>query len=192
MEKKSKNLISKNELLMIVCDYFKIDVSVVISKCREIDLVSIRMIYSYIAFKYFRINKSEIARILGGRDHTTIIHALQQCKIRIDKNLYDTEFHINNILDIVRIKDDTTRFEVLPLAELLKLREENTALKLKINEQKKELSKLRTELALEKVYNKPIKKSTKFIDYGTAPKKELIVRPDANYSNKKSLYKELC
>ena len=56
MGNKSKNLISKNELLMIVCDYFKIDVSEVISKCREVNLVDIRMIYSHVAYNYFRIN----------------------------------------------------------------------------------------------------------------------------------------
>lgn len=185
MEVKIKNLISKVELLVIVCNYFKIDMELVVSKSRETNLVTIRMIYSYIAFIYFRINKSEIGRLLGGRDHSTIINLLCQCRRYIDNKMYDIELHINNILAVVTPKDEARKFEVLPLQEILKLREENESLKEKIIEQKKEMSKLRTELALEKIYNKPIKSKTKFIDYRTEPKKEVLVRPTATYSNNK-------
>lgn len=184
-------MISTNELLTIICDYFKADVSRVISKSRETELVFIRMVYSYTAFTYFKINKCKIGDVLGGRDHTTIIHSINECKRYIKEEMYELESNINNVLDIIHKKNKNESFEVLPLNEFNYLKEEINSLKLKIAEQKKEMAKLRTELALERIMNKKPKGKTKLIDYGIEEKIEPLVRHKASYSNQKSLYKEL-
>lgn len=62
------------DILEIVATETYVKVDMVISKCRDKELVDARNIYSKIMKDKFGFPLKEIGNILGGRDHTTIIN----------------------------------------------------------------------------------------------------------------------
>lgn len=74
---------TKQDILEVVAKETLVSTAMVISKCREKELVDARNIYSKIMKDRYDIPLKEIGNILGGRDHTTIIN-----NIRNFNNLY--------------------------------------------------------------------------------------------------------
>ena len=64
----------------------------VISRSRKRDYVVARQVSMYLAQKYTKMPASRIGKLVGGRDHSTVIHSCAQIeqRIKIDK-LFSSE-----------------------------------------------------------------------------------------------------
>ncbi len=74
--------ISKDEILEIVANECGVTPSKILSRIREREVVNGRFMYSAILYKSFGYTLQGIGKIIGGRDHTTISHSIEEFKNR--------------------------------------------------------------------------------------------------------------
>lgn len=79
-----------------VAEYYKIKVTEILSSSRERKLARPRQLAMYIAKKHANASLIDIGRKFGGRDHTTVMHALKQIE-----NLLATDNDLINDLSLV-------------------------------------------------------------------------------------------
>lgn len=86
---KPKKMISVNELIKIISDFFNIEEKSIVDKTRRKEVVRPRQIIMYILREDFNISYPTIGDKLGGRDHTTVIHSCEKIKndLKIDNTL---------------------------------------------------------------------------------------------------------
>lgn len=72
-----------DDILEKVCNHFNVTVSAVNSKSRKRDLVVARQVSMYLAQKYTKMPASRIGKLVGGRDHSTVIHSCMQVENRL-------------------------------------------------------------------------------------------------------------
>ncbi|MFH1602218.1 MAG: chromosomal replication initiator protein DnaA [Candidatus Shapirobacteria bacterium] len=72
---KSKKRVSSRRILSVVGKSFKVKTSALCGKSRKKDLALARHICAYLLRKELELPLQKIGEILGGRDHTTIMHA---------------------------------------------------------------------------------------------------------------------
>lgn len=77
---------SHEEVLKVVSEEFGVTMEGIISKSRKKELVNARFAFFAALRIKMNINLTEIGKITSSRDHTSIIHGLQEFK-----NRYDTE-----------------------------------------------------------------------------------------------------
>jgi chromosomal replication initiator protein len=81
-EKKNNNL-SIESINKCVCQYFKISLSELNSKSRERKYSEPRQIAMFLSRKYTKKTLPEIAMAYGGKDHSTVIHAIKKIEKEI-------------------------------------------------------------------------------------------------------------
>ena len=89
----SKEELTLNTILNMVCTYYGIDSDKVKSKCRYRSLVDARQLYSRLARLYTHSTWKTIGSIIN-RDHSTIIHSYNKISELVDvdkKTAYDTK-----------------------------------------------------------------------------------------------------
>jgi chromosomal replication initiator protein len=76
-------------ILKTVSKRFDVSVSQILSKCRSREVVLPRQIAMYLSKKLTNMSLSEIGGYIGGRDHTTVIHANKKISklVKRDKNI---------------------------------------------------------------------------------------------------------
>ena len=77
------NPLAVDEMLDTVCNHFSVTLSAVNSKSRKHDLVIARQVTMYLAQKYTKMPASRIGRLVGNRDHSTVIHSCAQVENRL-------------------------------------------------------------------------------------------------------------
>ena len=77
------NPLTVDEILDTVCNHFSVTLSAVNSKNRKHDLVIARQVTMYLAQKYTKMPASRIGRLVGNRDHSTVIHSCAQVENRL-------------------------------------------------------------------------------------------------------------
>jgi chromosomal replication initiator protein len=79
------------ELLAEIADYLGFDVVALKGKSRQRPLVTARQIAMYVFRELTDLSYPGIARIFGGRDHTTVIHAVEKIQRQMSerKQIYD-------------------------------------------------------------------------------------------------------
>ena len=77
------NPLTVDEILDTVCNHFSVTLSAVNSKSRKHDLVIARQVTMYLAQKYTKMPASRIGRLVGNRDHSTVIHSCTQVENRL-------------------------------------------------------------------------------------------------------------
>jgi chromosomal replication initiator protein len=70
----------------IVSDYFQIKLSDLKSQRRVRSLVEPRQIAMYLCKKHLHASFPEIGHKFGGKDHTTVMHAVRKIEAHISKN----------------------------------------------------------------------------------------------------------
>ena len=87
-----------DEILETVCNHYNVSASAVNSKSRKRELVQARQISMYFAQKYTKMPSSRIGKLVGGRDHSTVIHSCTQVeqRMKIDRNFCDEITSIEN------------------------------------------------------------------------------------------------
>ncbi len=72
-----------DDILERVCSHFNVTVSAVNSRSRKQELVMARQLSMYLAQKYTKMPASRIGLLVGGRDHSTVIHSCARVEERI-------------------------------------------------------------------------------------------------------------
>ena len=72
-----------DDILDTVCNHFNVTVTAVNSKSRKRDLVIARQVSMYLAQKYTKMPAARIGRLVGNRDHSTVIHSCSQIENRL-------------------------------------------------------------------------------------------------------------
>ena len=76
-----------DDILDKVCNHYGVSQQSIFSRSRKRDYVLVRQISMYLAQKYTKMPASRIGQLIGGRDHSTVIHscsAIEQ-RLKIDK-----------------------------------------------------------------------------------------------------------
>ena len=87
-----------DEIIETVCNHFNVSPSAVGGKSRKRDFVVARQVSMYLAQKYTKMPASRIGRLVGGRDHSTVIYSCNQVeqRIKIDKKFSSEITSIEN------------------------------------------------------------------------------------------------
>ncbi len=82
----SKKIITPEYILDIVCDHFSTDKQDIVSSKRTKELVYPRQIAMYLMKKLTNCSLDYIGNILGGKDHSTIIHGIKKVSSELENN----------------------------------------------------------------------------------------------------------
>lgn len=76
-----------DDILEKVCNHYNVAQQQVFSKSRKRDYVMVRQISMYLAQKYTKMPASRIGQLIGGRDHSTVIHSCStvEQRLKVDK-----------------------------------------------------------------------------------------------------------
>ena len=76
-----------DDILEKVCHHYNVEPQHVASKSRKRDYVQVRQISMYLAQKYTKMPAGRIGKLIGGRDHSTVIHSCNiiEQRLKIDK-----------------------------------------------------------------------------------------------------------
>lgn len=79
-----------DEIIETVCNHFNVSPSAVGGKSRKRDFVVARQVSMYLAQKYTKMPASRIGKLVGNRDHSTVIHSCTQVenRLKIDKDFF--------------------------------------------------------------------------------------------------------
>ncbi len=92
-----------DEILEKVCHHYGVSQTSVTSRSRKRDYVLVRQISMYLAQKYTKMPAGRIGQLIGGRDHSTVIHscsAIEQ-RLKVDKLFGD---ELNSIENSFKLK----------------------------------------------------------------------------------------
>ena len=80
-----------DEIVETVCDHFNVSTTAVSSRSRKREHVMARQVAMYLTQKYTKMPASRIGQLVGGRDHSTVIHSCSQVEKRLttDRNFSD-------------------------------------------------------------------------------------------------------
>ena len=87
-----------DDILEKVCNHYKVTQQNVFSKSRKRDYVIVRQISMYLAQKYTKMPAARIGQLIGGRDHSTVIHSCStiEQRLKVDKAFYEELHSIEN------------------------------------------------------------------------------------------------
>ncbi|ATV26755.1 chromosomal replication initiator protein DnaA [Prevotella intermedia] len=76
-----------DEIIDKVCSHFNVTVNAVNSRSRKQEIVLARQVSMYLAQKHTRMPASRIGKLVGGRDHSTVLHSCSQIekRLQVDK-----------------------------------------------------------------------------------------------------------
>lgn len=90
-----------DDLIKNVCNYYQIKPTQLKGERRNASLVKARHITMYMLKKDYGLTFSEIGNLLGGRDHTTIMHGVDKITGLVDNSIIS-----DDILGISRLKEN--------------------------------------------------------------------------------------
>ena len=93
-----------DDILDKVCTHFNVTVAQVNSKSRKRDFVVARQVSMYLAQKYTKMPASRIGKLVGNRDHSTVLHSCSQVeqRIKVDPSFSDEVVSIENSFRLKR------------------------------------------------------------------------------------------
>ena len=76
-----------DDILEKVCGHYNVSQQNVFSKSRKRDYVLVRQVSMYLAQKYTKMPASRIGQLIGGRDHSTVLHSCTtiEQRLKVDK-----------------------------------------------------------------------------------------------------------
>jgi len=92
--------ISVEEVTTVVAEFYNIEVKQIHEKTRKKEVVKPRQVAMYLLREDFNTSFPYIGQKLGGKDHTTVIHAYSKIKRDLDKNSVLSE-EINQIRNLL-------------------------------------------------------------------------------------------
>lgn len=91
-----------DDIIESVCTHFNVSTSAVGGKSRKRDYVVARQVSMYLAQKYTKMPASRIGKLVGNRDHSTVIHSCTQVenRMKVDKDFLEEIQSIENSFKI--------------------------------------------------------------------------------------------
>lgn len=83
---KNYEKLNTSDIKKAVCEYFKVNEDVLCSSSRKQEIVYMRQLTIYLANRHTEDSHVQIGKMIGGRNHSTVIHSIKQVN-----NLIDTE-----------------------------------------------------------------------------------------------------
>ena len=76
-----------DEIIYKVCSHFNVTTTAVNSRSRKQDIVLARQVSMYLAQKHTKMPANRIGKLVGGRDHSTVLHSCSQIekRLQVDK-----------------------------------------------------------------------------------------------------------
>ena len=92
-----------DDILEKVCQHYGVSQQSVFSKSRKRDFVQVRQVSMYLAQKYTKMPASRIGQLIGGRDHSTVLHSCStvEQRMKVDKAFAE---ELNSIEHSFRLK----------------------------------------------------------------------------------------
>ncbi len=92
-----------DDIVEKVCKHYNVTIAAVNSKSRKRDYVVARQVTMYLAQKYTKMPASRIGKLVGNRDHSTVIHSCSKVEERLK---IDTAFsdELNSIENSFKLK----------------------------------------------------------------------------------------
>ena len=92
-----------DDILEKVCGHYGIQQQHVFSKSRKRDYVLVRQVSMYLAQKYTKMPASRIGQLIGGRDHSTVLHSCSTIeeRLKVDKAF---QAELNSIENSFKLK----------------------------------------------------------------------------------------
>jgi chromosomal replication initiator protein len=81
-----KKQITIQRIQEIACKYFNMEQSLILTSSRKREIVQVRQIIMYLSKKYTDNSLSHIGKVIGKKDHSTVLHACKTIKGLIDIN----------------------------------------------------------------------------------------------------------
>jgi len=72
-----------DDIMETVCNHFNVTTAAVSSRSRKHEFVVARQVSMYLAQKYTKMPAARIGKLVGGRDHSTVIHSCSQVEQRM-------------------------------------------------------------------------------------------------------------
>ena len=93
-----------DDIVETVCHHYNVTVTAVNSKSRKRDYVVARQVTMYLAQKYTKMPASRIGKLVGNRDHSTVIHSCSKVeeRLKIDAGFSYELVSIENGLKVKR------------------------------------------------------------------------------------------
>ncbi|MCL5970895.1 MAG: chromosomal replication initiator protein DnaA [Patescibacteria group bacterium] len=88
---KDRGAFHPDEIINNICAYYKIKPTQIKSAKRDASLVRARQVAMYVLKKDLGLTFVEIGNILGGRDHTTVMHGVEKVEKMVDTNGFSKE-----------------------------------------------------------------------------------------------------
>lgn len=82
----NKGNLTPKKIIKVVSEYFEITIDNIIGNCRRKEMVVPRQIIMYLMREEIKSSYPSIGQELGGRDHTTAIHACNKISMAINKD----------------------------------------------------------------------------------------------------------
>lgn len=88
-------------ILVAVCEYYGTPLGDLVSRRKTLDLVEQRQVAMYLARKMTPLSSTMVGRLIGKRDHTTVLHGAAKIARRLDDDDPELETDIACIREIV-------------------------------------------------------------------------------------------
>ena len=97
--KETRVSLGVEQIQQIVCEYFSIPEDLVRARTRKREVVQARQVAMYFAKQFTKHSLKTIGLHFGGRDHSTVIHAIQSVE-----NQIDTDYKFREVIEEIRRK----------------------------------------------------------------------------------------
>lgn len=96
-----------DDIVETVCNHYNVTVTAVNSKSRKRDYVVARQVTMYLAQKFTKMPASRIGKLVGNRDHSTVIHSCSKVeeRLKVDAAFNDEINSIENGLKIKKVRN---------------------------------------------------------------------------------------
>ena len=93
-----------DNILEKVCQHYGVSQQQVFGKSRKRDYVQVRQVSMYLAQKYTKMPAARIGQLIGGRDHSTVLHSCNtvEQRLKVDKHFQDD---LQSIEQSFKLKD---------------------------------------------------------------------------------------
>jgi chromosomal replication initiator protein len=92
-----------DDILEKVCKHYGVTQQEVMSKSRKRDYVQVRQVSMYLAQKHTKMPAGRIGQLIGGRDHSTVIHSCSAIEKRLKVDMAFVE-EMNSIEHSFKLK----------------------------------------------------------------------------------------
>ena len=82
--------ITIDDILQVVCKHFNLESAAIHTKSRKREVVQARQIAMFLAKNYTELSTSKIGKLIGNKDHATVLHACKTVKGQLE---VDRSFH---------------------------------------------------------------------------------------------------